>query len=142
VLDPKADIPLKSVTGTIKTTSVDTDIEARDKHLRSADFFDVEKFPEIKFECSRFRKDGDRRVVIGRFTLHGVTRSLRLPFTLKGPIKDPMGKMRVGIEARTTINRQDYGLTYNKVLETGGLAVGNEVAIEINAEAVKEEKAK
>jgi len=142
VLDFKADIALKSVAGTIKTASVDTGVEARDKHLRSADFFDVEKFPEIKFECARVRKDGERMVALGKFTMHGVTRALRLPFTLKGPIKDPMGKTRIAVEAHTTINRLDYGLAYNKVLETGGLAVGNEIAIEINAEAVKEEKAK
>lgn len=141
-LDPAAANAPVSARATIKTASVDTGVEARDKHLRSADFFDAEKYPEIKFEATRLVNEGGQLVAIGNFTLHGVTKEIRLPFTLKGPIKDPMGKTRVAVEARLPIDRRDYGLTWSKALETGGLVVGNEVLLEINAEAVKEEPAK
>ncbi|MCC7519057.1 MAG: polyisoprenoid-binding protein [Verrucomicrobiae bacterium] len=141
-LDPAAGNAPVAAHAVIQTASVDTAVEARDKDLRSPNFFDAEKFPEIRFDCSRFEKEGGRYVAVGNFTMHGVTKEIRLPFTLKGPIQDPWGKTRVALEARMTLNRRDYGLTYSKALETGGLVVGNEVFLEINAEAVKEPAAK
>lgn len=123
--------------GTVQAASINTGVEARDKHLRSADFFDVAKFPEIAFETLSARKDGDEWVVKGKFTLHGVTREIELRGILEGPVKDPWGKTRIGLTARTTINRQDYGLRWTQKLEAGELVVGDLVKIELHIEAVK-----
>jgi polyisoprenoid-binding protein YceI len=123
--------------GTIQTSSVDTGVAMRDRDLRSANFFDVEKYPTITFQSKSLQQKGGEQLVVGDFTMHGVTREISLPVKVKGPIKDPWGNERIGLEAKTTINRRDYGLTYNKTLEAGGLVVGNEIEIEINAEAVK-----
>jgi len=123
--------------GVIQAKSVNTGIDKRDNHLRSADFFDAEKFPKITFQSKRVEKRGDEQILTAEFTMHGVTKELQLPVTLKGPIKDPWGNSRIGLQARVKLNRKDYGLKYNQALETGGLVVGDEVEIEINAEAVK-----
>jgi polyisoprenoid-binding protein YceI len=128
---------LKEATGTIQAKSIDTGIERRDNHLRSPDFFDAAKFPTIIFKSKRAEKQGNDTVLVGDFTMHGVTKELTLPVIVKGPIKDPWGNTRIGFQARTKLNRQDYGLKYNQALETGGLVVANEIELEINAEAVK-----
>ncbi len=122
---------------TIQAKSINTGIEKRDNHLRSADFFDVQAHPTITFQSKRVEQKGGESVVHGDFTIHGVTKEIALPIKVKGPIKDPWGNMRVGLEAKTKINRTDFGLKWNQVLEAGGVMVGNEVEIEINAEAVK-----
>jgi len=129
---------LIEATGTIQTKSVDTGVAQRDQDLRSANFFDVEKFPTITFKSKRVEKKGEEFVLIGDFTMHGVTKELSLPVKLSGPVKDPWGNSRIGLETRTKLSRKDYAMTYNKALEAGGLVVGDEVEIEINAEAVKE----
>ena len=129
---------LIEATGTIQTKSVDTGVAQRDQDLRSANFFDVEKFPTITFKSKRVEKKEEEFVLIGDFTMHGVTKELSLPVKLSGPVKDPWGNSRIGLETRTKLSRKDYGMTYNKALEAGGLVVGDEVEIEINAEAVKE----
>jgi polyisoprenoid-binding protein YceI len=123
--------------GTIQSKSINTGVEGRDKDLRSASFFDVEKYPTITFETKKTEAKGAETVLVGNFTMHGVTKEISLPVKLKGPIKDPWGNQRVGLQAKITVNRKDYGLTYNKMLETGGLVVGEDVEIEINAEAIK-----
>jgi len=123
--------------GTIQTKSVDTGVAPRDKDLRSANFFDVEKYPTITFQSKRTGKKGDETVLVGDFTMHGTTKEISLPVKLSGPIKDPWGNMRIGLHAKTKLNRKEYGLTYNKVLETGGLMVGEEIEIEIDAEGTK-----
>ncbi|HKS41938.1 MAG TPA: YceI family protein [Blastocatellia bacterium] len=129
-----------SVTFTAKSNSIDTGIEPRDKHLRSADFFDVERYPEITFKSTRIEKKGkDDFIAHGDFTLHGVTRPVALPFKLYGAIKDPWGKMRIGVEAGLTINRQDYGVAWSQKLGDGGLVVANDVKIALFVEAVKQE---
>jgi polyisoprenoid-binding protein YceI len=128
---------IQEATGTIRTPSVNTGVAARDKDLRSANFFNVEKFPTITFQSRRARTTGSETTLTGDFTMHGVTKEISLPIKVKGPIKDPWGNTRVGLEAQTKINRKDYGLTYSKALETGGLVVGDEVDLEIHAEAVK-----
>jgi len=128
---------LKEATGTIQTKSIDTGIDRRDNHLRSPDFFDVAKFPTITFQSKRVEQQGDQTVIIGDFTMHGVTKEISMPVTVKGPIKDPWGNSRIGLQARTKLNRREYGLKYNQALETGGLVVSDEVELEINAEAVK-----
>ena len=129
---------IQKANGVIQAKSVDTGIAARDTDLRSASFFDVAKYPTITFASKRVEKQGEDTVLVGDYTMHGITKELALPVTLSGPIKDPSGKTRIGFEAKTKLNRKDYGLTYNRALETGGLVVGEEIEIEINAEAVKE----
>jgi len=131
---------LKEATGTIQTKSIDTGVAQRDQDLRSANFFDAEKFPTITFKSKRLEKKGDELVLVGDFTMHGVTKELSLPARLSGPVKDPWGNERIGLEIKSKLSRKDFGMTYNKALETGGLVVGDEVEIEINAEAVKAQK--
>ena len=127
--------------GTIDTKSIDTGQPKRDTHLKSADFFDAEKYPTITFQSKRAEKKGDETVLVGDFTMHGVTKELSLPMKLNGPIKDPMGMTRIGLQAKTKVNRKDYGISYNKALEAGGVMLGEDVEIEINAEAVKKSDA-
>jgi polyisoprenoid-binding protein YceI len=128
---------LQSANGVIQTKSVDTGVAMRDNDLRSPNFFDAEKFPTITFVSKKVSDKNGETELVGDFTMHGVTKELSLPVKVKGPIKDPWGNSRIGLEAKTKINRKDYGLTYNKALETGGLVVGDEVELEINAEATK-----
>lgn len=128
---------IQSAKGIIQTKSIDTGIDKRDTHLRSADFFNVAKYPTITFVSKRVEQKAGDTVLVGDFTMHGVTKELALPVSLSGPIKDSWGNMRVGLEGKTKLNRKDYGLTYNAVLESGGLVVAEEIEIEINAEGVK-----
>jgi polyisoprenoid-binding protein YceI len=121
----------------IQAASIDTAVAKRDDHLRNEDFFHVEKYPTITFVGKKVEQEGERWVMVGDFTMHGVTKEIRLPFTITGPIRDPWGNTRIGIKAETTLNRKDYRLTWNKVLEAGGLAIGEIVKIHITGEAVK-----
>jgi len=126
---------VKEAKGTIQTKSVDTGVQMRDKDLRSPNFFDVEKYPTITFQTKKAAAN-QSDVLTGDFTMHGVTKEISIPLKLKGPIKDPWGNSRIGLEGKLKLNRKEYGLMYNKTLETGGLVVGDEVEIEINAEGV------
>jgi polyisoprenoid-binding protein YceI len=130
-----------SITGTIKAESIDTANANRDRDLKGAGFFEVDKFPEITFASKRVEKKGDSYLVSGTLTMHGVSHDVELPVTVTGPIKAMGGKMRIGIETSLTINRQDYGLTWSHAVDGVGLVAGNDVQISINAEAVKEEPA-
>lgn len=141
-LDPEAGNTVTKAAATIQAKSINTNNEQRDEHLRNADFFDAEKYPTIKFESTKVEKKDSQQVLVGKFTMHGVTKEISLPLTLKGPVKDPWGKTRLGLKASIVINRRDYGLTWSKVMETGGLVVGDEVTITIAAEFVKQEPAK
>ena len=125
-----------SVQVTIKTASIDTDIAARDEHLRKPDFFDAEKYPEITFRSARVEKARDGFVAHGTLTMRGVSREIALPFTLAGPIRHPRAGTRFGVETSVRLNRQDYGLTYHEVLDNGALALANDVDIAISLEAV------
>ena len=138
--------------GTIQVKSVDTGVPQRDDHLRTADFFDATNYPTITFKTKRIKKhrvigrrhnlwDG-RMTMVADFTMHGVTKELKLSAKQSGPTKDPWGNVRIGLEATTKLNRQDYGINFHQVLETGALLVGKEIAIEINAEAIKEPASK
>jgi polyisoprenoid-binding protein YceI len=122
----------------IGAASIDTRQEQRDAHLRSADFFDVERFPTITFRSRRAAAgpDGALRVT-GDITIHGVTKEVVLDVVPQGTVRDPWGGERAGFSASTKINRQDFGLTWNQVLETGGIAVGTDVRIAIDVELVK-----
>ena len=129
---------LKEATATIQVQSIDTGVEQRDNHLRTPDFFDAKTYPTITFKTKRVEPKADGAVMIADFTMRGVTKELRLPVTLSKPIKDPWGNTRVGLETKTKLNRKDYGIKYNDVLESGVAAVGDEIEIEINAEAIKD----
>jgi polyisoprenoid-binding protein YceI len=136
------DLSKSSVTFAAKAASIDTGVEQRDNHLRSADFFDVAHYPEITFKSTRIEKKGkDDYLATGDFTLRGVTKQLALPFKLYGTIKDPWGKTRLGVDAGTIINRQDYGVKFNQMLEGGMMVVGNDVKIRLLVEAVMQEPA-
>jgi polyisoprenoid-binding protein YceI len=127
-----------SVQFVIKAASIDTRNEDRDKHLRSADFFDVEKYPEITFVSDRITKSGaNSYAVTGTLTMHGVTKEVTLPVTYLGEMTDPWGNVKAGFEIATTLDRRDFGIVWNKALETGGLLLGEEVEIEINLEVAK-----
>jgi polyisoprenoid-binding protein YceI len=126
-----------SVNFTIQTTSIDTAEPDRDKHLRTADFFDVETHPTITFQSRRIvAKGGGSFDVIGDLTIHGVTKEVTLPVVHLGKAKDPWGNERLGFEAETNINRKDYGLSWNAALETGGFLVGDDVKIQLQIQAV------
>ncbi len=133
------DITKSSTTVTIDTTSIDTGVAKRDAHLKSPDFLDVARYPTMTFVSTGVMKGtGGAFKLAGNLTLHGVTRPVVLQVEgLSGEIKDPMGNIRRGASATTTINRKDYGLVWNKMLEAGGVAVGDEVVINIEVEMVK-----
>jgi polyisoprenoid-binding protein YceI len=131
------DITKSSVSVSIKAASVNTGTPNRDNDLRSANFLDAEKFPEITFQSQRIEKREDGYLAVGTLTIHGVSKEITLPFSITGKIKDPWGGTRMGIEVALTLNRRDFGMNYGKTLDGGGLVVGNDVKIEIAAEAVK-----
>jgi polyisoprenoid-binding protein YceI len=136
VLDEKAPVN-SSVKVVIKAASIDTGILKRDEHLRSADFFDVMKYPDITFVSKKIEKRGSSYEMTGTLTMKGVSKDVSFPFSLSGPMKDPWGNSRVGAEATLVINRLDYGVAWNKAIEGGGLMVGNDVKIELSVEGVK-----
>jgi len=122
----------------IDAASIDTREEKRDAHLRSPDFFDVEKFPALTFESTRIERDGgDDFVVHGNLTIRDVTRAVQLKVESLGRTKDPWGGERAGFSAATSVNRKDFGLTWNIALETGGVVVGDKIEIGIEIEAVR-----
>ena len=126
-----------SVNATIQATSIDTNESDRDTHLRSADFFDVEKFPTLTFRSTRVTKKGSESFdVAGDLTIHGVTKPVTLNVTFLGKATDPWGNERLGFEGETTINRKDFGLTWSAALETGGFLVGDEIKISVSVQAL------
>lgn len=131
------DMTKSSVEGSIKVASITTNNEKRDNHLRSGDFFDAEKYPEIKFKSKKVTKKGSDYVMIGDFTMRNVTKEVEIPFKFIGTVKDPWGGKRVGIEAEFKINRKDFGVAWSKALDNGGLVVSDEVTIEIAFEGIK-----
>lgn len=124
------DITKSSVNVVIKATSVDTGIERRDAHLRNADFFDVEKFPEITFKSERIEKKGKQFIAHGPLTMHGVTKEIALPFTVTGTYKNPTNnKTTVGYSAKMVLNRRDYGINYAR--QDNPTFVGDDITVEI-----------
>lgn len=127
-----------SVRVSIEAASINTREPQRDTHLKSADFFDVEKFPTLTFNSTRVEKDGDGLKVTGDLTIHGVTRSVVLD--VDGPseeMKDPWGNLKIGASATTKIKRKDFGLTWNAALEAGGVLVGDDVSISLDVQFAK-----
>ncbi|MBF0485436.1 MAG: YceI family protein [Candidatus Omnitrophica bacterium] len=121
----------------IKTASIDTKNEARDKHLKSADFFEAEKYPDIIFKTKEVvLKEGNNYDVAGTLTMKGVTKDIKIPVTVSGPITNPMSNApMLGVEAHFQVNRQEYGLNWNKVMDNGGVMVGNNVDVNVFIEA-------
>jgi polyisoprenoid-binding protein YceI len=124
---------------TVQSASINTANDNRDKHLRSADFFEVEKYPTIKFKSTKIAATGsDQYDVTGNLTIRDVTREITIPVTFLGFAKDPWGKERAGFELETKLNRKDYGLNWNKALDQGGFLLADDVKISIAIEAVKQ----
>ncbi len=127
-----------SVEFTIKTASINTNEPKRDAHLKSPDFFDAAKFPEIRFVSKKVVRKSDTSFdVVGDLTMRGVTKEVTLPATFNGIVKDPWGGERAGFDTSITLNRKDYGINWNKVLDEGGYMLGDEVAVTISLETVK-----
>jgi polyisoprenoid-binding protein YceI len=136
--DP-ADPAASSVEVNIEPASLDTADADRDAHLRSPDFFDVEKFPTASFRSTKVEgKGGDRYKITGDLTVHGVTKPVVLDVTYEGSGKDPWGGERAGFNATTSLDRKQFGLEWNKALETGGLLVGEKVDLTLEIEAIKQ----
>lgn len=126
-----------SVRVTIQAASIDTDQPDRDTHLRSADFFKVDEFPTLSFASTSVAPAGGHAyTVAGDLTIRGVTRRLTVPVTFLGQARDPWGKERAGFEAEFTVNRKDFGLSWNAALETGGFLVGDEIKVSLSFEAI------
>ena len=122
----------------IEAASIDTREPQRDGHLRSADFFDVERFPTLSFESTKVEKlKGERYRVSGDLVIHGVTQPVELEVEYLGVGKDPWGNERIGFQAETSVSRKDFGLSWNQALEAGGVLVGDKVEISIDAQGVK-----
>lgn len=136
-LAPGGDLPV-AISTVVNAASIDTREEQRDAHLRSADFFEVDKYPQLIFKSERIEGTPEHFTIDGKLTIHGVTRDVKLSASFEGRASDPWGGVRVGYEAHGTINRKDFGLAWNAALETGGVVVGDEVRIELNVEAVLE----
>lgn len=126
-----------SLTFTINAASIDTGAADRDAHLRSEDFFAVEKYPEIIFSSSRVtKKSAERLEIEGTLTIRETAEQLTVPVTYLGSAKDPWGNARVGFEGEITVNRKDFGLNWNAALETGGFLVGDDVKISVSLQAI------
>jgi len=130
------DVTKSMVEANIDVASINTGIEKRDNDLKSPNFFDVAQYPTMTFKSKKIQKEGEGKYKItGDLTLHGVTKEVTLDFEGNlTPVKDPMGKTRIGGMASTKLNRKDFGLTYNKALETGGVVVGDDVTVTIDVE--------
>lgn len=133
------DITKSSVEARIDAASITTNDAQRDGHLKSADFFDVEKYPELLFHSTGIKRTGEEELsVTGQLTIHGVTQPVT--FRVEGPTapaKDPWGSLRIGLSAVAKINRKDFGLTWNAALETGGILVGEDVTLTLDVQFVK-----
>jgi polyisoprenoid-binding protein YceI len=123
---------------TIDAGTIDTRNPVRDKDLKGPLFFDLARFPTLSFKSTKIVKQGDKMAITGELTMHGVTRPVTFAASLPSQeVKDPFGNTRVAATATAKINRRDYGLTWNKALEAGGVVVGDEVTIEVNLELIK-----
>lgn len=134
----EADPTQSSVTAAADVNTLATGDDQRDTHLKSADFFDAAKYPEVTFRSTNVKRSGGDYEVTGDLTMHGVTKPVT--FQVEGfgtPNKDPWGNLRIGLSATTKVNRKDFGLTWNAALETGGVLVGEDVVLSLEAQFVK-----
>lgn len=130
-----ADPAKSSISGTIKAASIWTDNDKRDEHLRGADFFDVATHPEIVFKSTKIEKAATGYVAHGDLTMRGVTKAVDVPFTISDKVNDPFGNVRVALKGALSINRKDFGVSWNKTMDKGGLVLGEVVQIDLRAEA-------
>jgi polyisoprenoid-binding protein YceI len=129
--------------GSLDMNTLNTNNKDRDAHLKSADFFDVKKFPKAIFKSRTISKeDGDKVTLVGELNMHGVTKEVTIVGELTPPLKDPFGKIRRGLSGTTKINRKDFGIIWNKILDNGGLALGESVDVNIEIELVQPAKDK
>ncbi|MBM4304484.1 MAG: YceI family protein [Deltaproteobacteria bacterium] len=129
--------------GSLDMNTINTNNKERDNHLKAPDFFDVKKFPNATFKSKIISKGaGDKVTLVGDFTLHGVTKEVTIEGELTSAIKDPFGKVRRGLSGTTQINRKDFGISWNKVLDNGGFALGDTVDVSIEIELVQPAKDK
>ena len=135
-----AEDPAKSTAqATIKAISIETGVADRDNHLRSGDFFEAEKYPELTFANARVvAQKGTKFTVVGDLTIKDITREVELDVELDGLVTDPFGNEKIAVSARTEINREDFGMSWNAALETGGVLVSQKIVIEIEAQAVRQ----
>jgi polyisoprenoid-binding protein YceI len=134
------DAPEKStVAVTVDVASIDTRNSMRDDHLRTNDFLDIERFPELTFVSTKVAHlGGDDFEITGDLTIKGVTKSITLPLEFQGAATDPFGNERIGFEGSTSIQRSEFGITYNAALETGGVLVSDKIALEFEISAIKQ----
>ena len=125
------------VTATVQLASIDTGSADRDGHLRSGDFFDIDTHKQLSFVSTKVERDGDEWAVTGDLTIKDVTRPVTIVFEETGSARDPFGNVRVGFEGSTSINRKDWGLTWNAALETGGVLVSEKITLEFDVSAIK-----
>ena len=138
---PDGDLSKATVSVTIDASSIDTGVADRDAHLKSPDFFDASQYPELRFVGKRVQRSGNESEVVGDLTIKGITREVVLRIEQHGQTKDPWGNVRAAFTAWTSIDRKDFGLTWNQALEAGGVMVGDRVEIEADIEAVKQVEA-
>jgi len=141
VISPAADFVGATINFTVDVNSINTDNEGRDKHLKGDDFFNAEKFPTMTFKSVSFKKvSGNKYALLGDLTIRDVTKRVTFDVIYGGTVKDPYGNIKAGFKATTVIDRFDYGLKWNALIETGGAAVGKDVTITVNVELAKEKK--
>jgi polyisoprenoid-binding protein YceI len=128
---------VKTIEAVIKTASVNTNHQKRDTHLKSEDFFNVEKYPTMTYKLTSYSKKGDDYVAVGELTLLGVTKEITLIGGFNGMTKDPRGNIRAGFSGEGKINRKDFGMNWSKTLDSGGLIVGDEVKIVLDIECIR-----
>jgi polyisoprenoid-binding protein YceI len=138
-MDPEAKT-FKAIEATINTASVNTNQEKRDAHLRNADFFDTEKFPTMTYKMKSYKKQGDGYAAVGDLTLRDITKEILLIGNFNGVTKDPWGNQRAGFSGEGKLNRKDFGMVWNKTLDSGGLVVGDDVHIRLDIECIKSKK--
>jgi polyisoprenoid-binding protein YceI len=126
-----------AIEATIKAGSINTNHEKRDTHIRNADFLDVEHYPTMIFKMKSYKKTAESFTAVGDFTLRGMTKEVTLVGRYNGATKDPWGNTRAGFSAEGKLNRKDFGLVWNKTLDSGGLVVGDEVQIRLDIECIK-----
>jgi len=138
IITTKADFSDAKINFTVDVNSVNTDNAKRDEHLRGADFFETEKYPKMTFVSTSVQKTGENKYNLkGKLTLHGITKEITLTMTYGGTTKDPWGNTKAGLKVTGVINRTDFGLKYNSVLEAGSLMIGEEVTITAKVELAK-----
>ncbi len=137
VADP-ANLTSAQFEGTVQVASIHTGDEQRDAHLRSADFFDVENHPTLSFRSTGVQQQGDELKLLGDLTIRGTTKPVTWTLEYEGQGKDPWGNQRIAFTATTSLNRKEFGLTWNAALETGGVLVGETVKLEVHIEAIQQ----